>query len=51
MIVGGVDTHADSHVAAVIDANGGILGVESFYLYTTFDGFITVTATEVKPGD
>ena len=30
MIVGGVDTHADSHVAAVIDANGGILGVESF---------------------
>ena len=29
MIVGGVDTHADSHVAAVIDANGGILGVES----------------------
>jgi transposase len=30
MIVGGVDTHADTHVAAVIDANGGILGVESF---------------------
>jgi transposase len=29
-VVGGVDTHADSHVAAVIDANGGILGVESF---------------------
>jgi transposase len=26
MIVGGVDTH----VAAVIDANGGILGIESF---------------------
>jgi hypothetical protein len=23
MIVGGVDTHADSHVAAVIDTNGG----------------------------
>jgi hypothetical protein len=30
MIVGGVATHADTHVAAVIDANGGILGVESF---------------------
>jgi transposase len=30
MIVGGVDTHADTHVAAVIDANGGILGIESF---------------------
>ena len=30
MIVGGVDTHADTHVAAVIDGNGGILGIESF---------------------
>jgi transposase len=30
MIVGGVDTHADQHVAAAIDANGGIVGVESF---------------------
>jgi len=30
MIVGGVDTHADVHVAAAIDANGGIVGVESF---------------------
>ncbi len=29
-IVGGVDTHADAHVAAAIDANGGLLGVESF---------------------
>jgi transposase len=29
-IVGGVDTHADIHVAAVVDANGGILGIESF---------------------
>ena len=25
-IVGGVDTPADSHVAAAVDANGGILG-------------------------
>ena len=30
MIVGGVDTHADSHVAAAVDANGGVLGIESF---------------------
>jgi transposase len=30
MIVGGVDTHADQHVAAAIDANGGVLGIESF---------------------
>ena len=29
-VVGGVDTHADCHVAAVIDLNGGLLGVESF---------------------
>jgi transposase len=29
-VVGGVDTHADSHVVAVVDANGGILGIESF---------------------
>jgi transposase len=29
-VVGGVDTHADSHVAAAIDPNGGLLGVESF---------------------
>ena len=29
-ITGGVDTHADVHVAAVIDHNGGLLGVESF---------------------
>jgi transposase len=30
MIVGGVDTHADQHVAAAVDANGGVLGIESF---------------------
>lgn len=29
-VVGGVDTHADFHVAAVADSNGGLLGVESF---------------------
>ena len=29
-VVGGVDTHADTHVAAAVDPNGGLLGVESF---------------------
>ncbi len=29
-VVGGVDTHADTHVAAAIDQNGGLLGIESF---------------------
>jgi transposase len=30
LITGGVDTHLDVHVAAALDANGGVLGVESF---------------------
>ena len=29
-ITGGVDTHLDVHVAAALDAIGGLLGVESF---------------------
>ena len=29
-ITGGVDTHAEVHVAAAVDGNGGVLGVESF---------------------
>ncbi len=29
-VVGGVDTHADFHVAAAVDSNGGLLGIESF---------------------
>ncbi len=29
-VVGGVDTHADVHVATAVDMNGGVLGVESF---------------------
>ncbi len=29
-VVGGVDTHADTHVAAAVDHNGGLLGIESF---------------------
>jgi len=30
IVIGGVDTHADVHVAAAIDGNGAMLGVESF---------------------
>ena len=29
-VVGGVDTHLDVHVAAAVDASGGLLGVRSF---------------------
>jgi transposase len=29
-VTGGVDTHADTHVAAAVDHNGGLLGIESF---------------------
>jgi len=29
-VTGGVDTHLDQHVAAALDANGALLGVESF---------------------
>jgi len=29
-VTGGVDTHADTHVAAAVDHNGGLLGVEPF---------------------
>jgi hypothetical protein len=30
LVTGGVDTHLDTHVAAALDASGGVLGVESF---------------------
>jgi len=29
-VIGGVDTHADVHVAAALDPNGAMLGIESF---------------------
>jgi transposase len=29
-VTGGVDTHLDFHVAAAIDSNRGVLGVETF---------------------
>jgi len=30
VITGGVDTHADTHVAAALDPAGGLLGVQDF---------------------
>ena len=30
LVVGGVDTHLDTHVAAVVDSNGGVLAIETF---------------------
>ena len=41
LIAGGVDTHLDAHVAAALDANGGVLGVASFP--TTTAGFVALT--------
>jgi transposase len=41
-VTGGVDTHLDIHVAAALDANGGVLGVESFP--TTTAGFAELYA-------
>ena len=41
-ITGGVDTHLDVHVAAALDGNGGVLGVESFP--TTTAGFAELHA-------
>ena len=47
VITGGVDTHLDVHVAAALDAIGGVLGIESFptttagyqQLFTWLSGF------------
>jgi transposase len=42
LVAGGVDTHLDAHVAAALDANGGVLGVASFP--TTTAGFVALHA-------
>jgi hypothetical protein len=34
-VTGGVDTHLDVHGAAALDANGGVLGAESFPAHNT----------------
>jgi len=55
-ITGGVDTHLDVHVAAAVDANGGVLGVESFAttpagygaLCSWLEGFGTVVRVGVE---
>ena len=49
-VTGGVDTHLDVHVAAAVDANGGVLGVESFA--TTPAGYRRAArlAGRVRPG-
>jgi len=41
-VTGGVDTHLDFHVAAAIDSNGGVLGVETFD--TTTHGYRELVA-------
>ena len=42
LVTGGVDTHVDVHVAAAVDASGGVLGVESFA--TTSGGYVELHA-------
>ena len=41
-VTGGIDTHRDFHVAAVVDSNGGVLGVETFD--TTTGGYRQLVA-------
>jgi len=41
-VTGGVDTHLDVHVAAAVDASGGVLGVQPFA--TTTAGFVELHA-------
>ena len=40
-ITGGVDTHADVHVAAALDPIGGLLGVQEFPATTAGDAGLT----------
>jgi transposase len=48
-VTGGVDTHLDSHVAAVLDGTGGVLGVESFP--TSPGGFTELHDWMIRFGD
>jgi transposase len=41
-IMGGVDTHLDVHVAAALDVNGGVLGIESFP--ATRGGYVSLSS-------
>jgi transposase len=47
-VTGGVDTHLDVHVAAAVDASGGVLGVASFA--ATRDGYAGLHAWLVTFG-
>ena len=53
-VVGGVDTHADVHVAVAVDSNGGVLGVESFPVngagYEALAGWLASFGPVVKVG-
>ena len=53
-VVGGVDTHADVHVAAALDQNGGLLGIESFSVdaagYRSLADWLTGFGPVVKVG-
>jgi transposase len=56
-ITGGVDTHADGHVAAALDPIGGLLGVREFAATTAgyarlldwLAGFGTVGLVGIEP--
>ena len=48
-VAGGVDTHQDQHVAAVLDREGTVLGVE--YFPTTRHGYLTLIAWMKGFGD
>jgi transposase len=48
-VTGGVDTQLDSHVAAVLDGTGGVLGVESFP--TSPGGFTELHDWMIRFGD
>src|SRR5918995_1865335 len=48
-VTGGVDTHLDSHVAAILDGSGGVLGVESFA--TSPGGFTELHDWMIRFGD
>ena len=48
-VTGGIDTHRDFHVAAAVDPNGGLLGVETFD--TTTGGYRRLVAWLAGFGD
>lgn len=50
-ITGGVDTHLDSHVAAALDARGGLLGVEHFPAGRTGESRLIAWFHELGPID